>query len=610
MRYKRAARHPQHRLAAAGLVVAVAALVAACGGSPHVNVSAGSGAKTSATFALPPNSPPFYIMPLTPLTNYNGFTSSEFQWLMYRPLYWFGNNGTPALNTSLSLAYKPTYQDGGRVAVIKLKPYKWSNGKPVTSRDVVFWMNLLDVAKTNWAAYVPGAFPDNVVSVTARGASTVVFTFNRVYNPNWLLYNEFSQITPLPQFLWDKTGASGKVGNYDTTRAGATAVYKYLLHEGNALSTYTTNPLWKVVDGPWRLSSFSASDAVTFVPNTSYSGPVKPQLKSVKLVPFTSDTAEFNVLRAGNSLDFGYVPPQDSSQLAQLRSDGFKITAAPTWSINFMVPNYNNPTVGPMLKQLYVRQAMESLIDQKAWVKVVLNGFGNATTGPVPLAPANPFVSQLEKSGAYPYNPARAAALLRAHGWKVVPNGLSTCARPGTAAGDCGAGITAGEGLQFSVQYDNSLTSLNTGMQSVRSNFTTVGIKLTLVPEPLQTVNANEVRCTPSEAKCAWQLVEGNYLGWTYEPDYYPSGGELFASGGGSNSGGYSSAVADRLIAATHDSRSPQALTTYENYLARQLPNIWLPVVDSIVAVKSNLLGTQPADPFGSLYAEDWHWAK
>ena len=32
---------------------------------------------------------------------------NQFQYLMYRPLYWFGNGSTPNLNPSLSLAAQP-----------------------------------------------------------------------------------------------------------------------------------------------------------------------------------------------------------------------------------------------------------------------------------------------------------------------------------------------------------------------------------------------------------------------------------------------------------------------------------------------------------------------
>jgi hypothetical protein len=51
-------------------------------------------------------------------------------------------------------------------------------------------------------------------------------------------------------------------------------------------------------------------------------------------------------------------------------------------------------------------------------------------------------------------------------------------------------------------------------------------------------------------------------------------------------------------------------MTSYENYLARQLPVLWTPKPDSIIAVSDKWTGTQPNDPFGELYPEDWRPAR
>jgi len=597
----RALRPHKGRQAALTVVLAMVALasLAGCGGSTHVT------AKLTASFAEPPNTPPYYIFPLTPLTNYNGYNDGEFQYLMYRPLYWFGVNGTPAANPALSLADAPTYTDGGRTAVVRLKPYKWSDGQAISSRDVVFWMNLLRVAKNNWAGYVPGEFPDNLTSVKAQGPDTVAFTFNRAYNHNWLLYNELSQITPMPQHAWDKTSAAGPVGDLDMTPAGAKKVYNFLLKQGNDLASYVSNPLWKVVSGPWKVSSFDTTNHVTLVPNAGYSGPIKPVLKQFNLVPFTSDTAEYNVLRGGG-IDFGYIPPQDATQIPQLKSRGFNVTNAPSWSINFTVLNYNNPKVGPLFKQLYIRQAMQQLIDQGSWVKAALNGFGTATNGPVPVNPPNPFISPLVKQGVYAYSPQGAEALLKQHGWTVKPNGVSTCASPGSAPTQCGPGVARGAGLDLTLEYANGVSSLSLGIQATQSNFSQAGIKLNLVPETSNTVNAHEVRCTSSQSKCGWQMVQGIPVAWTFQPDYYPEGSLLFSSSGASNSGGYSDSAADQLITATHVSTNSQAITAYEDYLARQLPDLWTPVPNLVNAVSNKFTDTQPNDPLGNLYPEQW----
>ena len=86
----------------------------------------------------------------------------------------------------------------------------------------------LEANKTNFAAYIPGEFPDNLKSYKIVNAKTIVLTLNGSYNPTWFTYDQLSQITPLPAQAWDKTSASGKVGNYDETTSGAKAVFNFL----------------------------------------------------------------------------------------------------------------------------------------------------------------------------------------------------------------------------------------------------------------------------------------------------------------------------------------------------------------------------------------------
>jgi len=54
---------------------------------------------------------------------------SQFQQLMYRPLYWFGNGSSASLDPALSLAAEPVYSNNNQTVVISLKNYKWSNGE-------------------------------------------------------------------------------------------------------------------------------------------------------------------------------------------------------------------------------------------------------------------------------------------------------------------------------------------------------------------------------------------------------------------------------------------------------------------------------------------------
>jgi peptide/nickel transport system substrate-binding protein len=575
-------------------VVAFAASLITC--ASLIGISSGgfstgaSAASTSGdvTFALPPAVIPNYIFPIMSGTYYSNVNLYQFQALMFRPLYWFGTGTQPSFNESLSLALPPVFSNGGKTVTIKLKNFNWSDGKPVTAQDVIFFMQMLKAETSIWPVFVPGEFPDNVSSMSAPNSKTVVFNLTQKYSTTWFLYNELSQITPLPQHAWDKESASGKVGNYTTSTAGAKSVFNYISTEAKSPTTYDTNPMWQIVDGPFKLKTFETTGYTVFVPNTKYSGAVKASYSELTLQPFTTDAAEFNALKAG-SVDYGYTPPEDSSQIPVIASQGYKSSPWIGWGINYFPMNMNNPTVGPIFKQLYFRQAFQEEVNQPVDVKKALYGFGYPTYGPVPIEPKSNLATPQERSNSYPYSPTKSAALLKANGWDVKPGGTSTCAKPGTAAGDCGAGITKGEKLSFNLQYNNGFTYVTQFMQQLKSNLAGDGIQIALTTAPFNTILANAVPCKGKT--CTWQM-ENWGQGWSYGPDYYPTGESIFETGSGINEGSYSNPINDANINATHTVTGTSVLYKYENYLATQLPVVWQPDPDfQISEISTNLSG-------------------
>ncbi len=154
-----------------------------------------------------------YIWPFTPLTNANEYNAEQFQMLMYRPLYMFGNNGpSVAVNYPLSLANAPVYSDGGKTVTITMKGWKWSNGESVDASDVVFWLNMMKAEPDNYYGYVPGLLPDNLASYSATGPNTVVLNLKSAVSSIWFTYNQLAEITPMPA-AWDVTSASAKPGS-------------------------------------------------------------------------------------------------------------------------------------------------------------------------------------------------------------------------------------------------------------------------------------------------------------------------------------------------------------------------------------------------------------
>jgi len=349
------ARFRRHlvRRGAAALGVAACLTLAACSGSGSGSTGATATSSTGGvvTFAESADYAPTWILPF-----YSGafFTIQEQGWfesLMWPPLYNQGNGQSPVVNYAQSLGNPPVYSDNDTVVTLTIKHWKWSNGTPVTTRDLMFWLNLLKANKSEWADYTPGQFPDNVTSIKVVSPYELQMKLNKSYGPNFFTGNELSQITPIPQAAWDKTSATGKVGNYDETTAGAKAVMAYLQSQSKDIKTYATNPLWQTVDGPFKLAGYTLSGKVTFVPNTKYSGPAKPKISEFVEVPFTSQDAEYDALRAGD-LTVGYLPPNDYSTVPAIKDLGYNVAPWQVYGFNSLFINFNNPALGPAFNQL------------------------------------------------------------------------------------------------------------------------------------------------------------------------------------------------------------------------------------------------------------------
>jgi peptide/nickel transport system substrate-binding protein len=340
----------------------------------------------------------------------------------------------------------------------------------------------------------------------------------------------------------------------------------------------------------------------------NYAGPDKPKLAYFVEEPFTSEAAELNVLRSGTSIDYGYLPAQEASQAPVLASQGYTTAPWYGWGTTYFLMNFNNPKTGPLIRQTYLRQAMQSLIDEPAFVAGPWKGYAHTDYGPVPSYPTNPYIDSYESHGPFPYSPPTAIRLLSTHGWTVHPNGVSTCKSPGTGAANCGAGIAAGTPLSFNLQFATGSVEVSQEMQALKSNFSQAGIQINLNSAPFDTIITQLVPCTSSQASCAWQML--NYGGgWTYGVDPYPTGDQLFATGSGSNASNYSSPQADKLIAATVEGTA--TLTAFEDYLANQIPVLWMPQeVYQISEISKNLHGTSPQSPIESLTPEDWSLTK
>ncbi|MGN6128619.1 MAG: ABC transporter substrate-binding protein, partial [Humibacter sp.] len=290
------------RVVSIGVVaIAAGALIAGCTSTSAPSAGDTSTSGGEATFAWAPGSTPNYILPFIDAAHRSVYNLYQFQQLMYRPLYPLGFDGKAQVDENLALADAPQFSSDDKTVTINLKDYKWSDGTAVSASDVMFFVNMAIAEKSQWGMYSAGGFPDNVASTTVDSPTQLTFHLTEAFSPTWYLNNQLYLIVPMPA-AWDKTSDSAAAGSGGcaTSVAKCAAVFSYLSSKTKDMSSYASDPLWKVVDGPWTLQSFNSDGHVSFVPNKKYSGPVRPKLDKVSMLPYTSTTAEYSALESGS----------------------------------------------------------------------------------------------------------------------------------------------------------------------------------------------------------------------------------------------------------------------------------------------------------------------
>jgi peptide/nickel transport system substrate-binding protein len=546
---------------------------------------------------------PTWILPLVDSVDSGVNNVTEFEYEMWRPLYWFGNGVEPAQVPRMSLAGPPVWSDGDKTVAVTVKSsYRWSTGQPVTARDVLFWFDEVKAAisesPADWAGYTPGVgIPDQVASVTTRGASTVVFSLKKPADPGWFWEDELSQVVPMPSAAWARASAGGPLLDF-TVPANAKKIYNYLAAASKSLSTYTANPLWRVVDGPYKLSAFNGSTgAFTLTPNAAYGGPRAGKMSAVQGVPYTSPAAEVNAVRAGG-IDVGYLTPADVKQIGAVRAGGYHVFGYPTFGFNYVTYNFLDKAghFNAVISQLYLRQALAHLEDEQGYIRAFFSRAGGLAYGPIPALPKSRYAPADAVADRYPFSVSSAVSILRSHGWTVTPGGTDTCAKPGSGAGECGPGIPPGTRLAFNLIYATVPPFIGEMVTDLAAEAARAGIAISLRgASPSIISNYDDALATGKPYVNKWAMEDfGGFTDLTY-----PTTFGIFNSDGGLNLGGYSSPAADKLITASVASGDPAAVKAEASFLTANQPGLFQPNPDWIAVWKKTLSG--PAASFANL---------
>jgi peptide/nickel transport system substrate-binding protein len=590
-------------------VAGVAALASCSKSSSPGSISSVSGAFGSVppasgtphagtiTWAESPGSSATWIYPVTPSANLTVTTTNSFQYELWRPLYWFPNGVSPTEVPAMSLADPPVYSGGDKTVTVRMKTsYRWSDGQPVTAQDALFFIDQVRAAVkesgANWGTYSPGlGLPDQVTSASAPNATTLVIHLNKPVNPTWFTDDQLALIQPMPVHAWARAAANGPILDF-TTPANAKKIYDFLAKESGSTGTYATNPLWQVVNGPYRLTSFNnTTGGYTMAPNPKYGGPTSARVPTLQAIPYTSDTAEFNAVLS-HSIDIGYMPQTDVPQLNAVKAAGYHVFGYPDFGFSYLNYNFADKTgdFNNIINQLYIRQALAHLENEPGYIKAFFHGAGGVAYGPIPAVPTSPYAPANALSNPYPYSIATAVSLLKAHGWNVVPGGITACVKPGTGTGQCGAGIPAGTKLAFNVLYVSDPAIIGEQLTAWASDAKKAGITVTL-----QSGTFNHIITVANDPGSPKTINQWAMAAWGgYTDANYPTTTGIFTTGGSFNGGFYSNSQADKLTTASVTSSNPAAVKAEAQYLTQQQPSMFLPNNDQIAVWKNNVSG-QPA---------------
>ncbi len=485
------------------------------------------------------------ISSLHPLLTHSVSDAAIFTQL-FRPLLWFDHDG--AIDFADSQADAIDVSADRMVFRITLKPWRWSDGRPVTADDLVYGFELIRKLGAAYFNAGVGGMPGLVAAVSAEAPLTLVVRTVRPVNPEWFEGLGLANLIALPRHAW----------------GGVPLAVQQVRQADPAFLS--------VVDGPFRLARLAPGRFVALTPNPAWRG--HPVGVDRLVVQFVTGTQSLTLLRAGE-LDVANLPVSLLAVADHLT--GFRrVVLRDDQSLQYLAYNFANPATA-FFRELGVRQAIADAIDQAGLIAVVDRGLAAAVHGPVPDAMAG-FCSAAARAGRWStgYDPARARALLAAAGFTPGADGVLQRRGVRLAWTDL---VPAG-----------AEAVLLTG-QVVQAELAAVGIRMALQPMEL-----NQFIETTYNHPLGWQSVSGvTGIG------VYPALDD-FGSASSMNAGHFADPAVDALLDRLSREPGRAALFGLADRLAAEQPLLFLPTPRTTLLVAPGLAGVSAA------FQTDYFW--
>jgi peptide/nickel transport system substrate-binding protein len=277
------------------------------------------------------------------------------------------------------LAESWTVSPDAKTYTFKLKPgVTWHDGKPFTSADVLFSIEMLKVTHARAR--------NNLVQldkVEAPDPLTVVFTLKQPFGP-FLGIFEVGSMPMIPKHLYEGTD------------------YKTNANNNAPIGT-----------GPFMFKEWKKGSFIQLVKNPNYHVKGKPYIDGIywQIIPDAAarsvayETGKVDVLPGGSVENFD-VPRLSKLKNTCVTGEGWEFFSPMAWM-------WLNNRQGPTANKL-VRQAIMYATDREFARDVIWNGLGKIATGPS----ASTIKFYTDDVKKYPFDPAKAKALLKEAGYK------------------------------------------------------------------------------------------------------------------------------------------------------------------------------------------------
>ncbi|MBP2471481.1 peptide/nickel transport system substrate-binding protein [Crossiella equi] len=426
---------------------------------------------------------------------------------------------------------------------------KWSDGQPITAKDVAFTYNLIRTNET--AATANGSFVTNFESVTASPDGKQVVIKTKTPQATMLALD----VPIVPEHVWSKV---------------------------TDIKGYTNEQQPVVSSGPFLLTEHKPEQFVKFKANKDYWRGA-PKYDELHFIYFKNSDAAVQALRKG---EIDLVNRLTAAQYQSLQNDStLKLNKANGRRFAELVVNPGAATkdgapIGdghPALREPKVRQAIAAAIDPKQLVDRVLQGYGQVGGGFLP--PVFPDYHLSREDTGLKFDPAGANAALDGLGYARAEGGV----RVGKD----------GRPLNFRLYARNDRPNDITSAEYVKRWLSDIGIGV-----DVQTISGNQMneRTTGGQYDIA-------FSGWgtNPDPDYILSLHTCAQRPGADGKGGTTDAY---LCDKAYDDLYQAQLTEFDRAkradLVKQAQKVALGQAASIVLYYENALEAYRADTFSS----------